>query len=236
MATSGITIYQLTRDELIIAAIGKLGVLAQGQTPTTEDMSKGALFLNTAIAELRTKGMPLWARNEYTFNLTTGVSTYRIGVGQTLNTPYPLKMIQAYSNNIASPSARIQLDIIANYNYNYLPVASSSGSPVQMTYQAFVNYGDIKVWPTPDASAAANQQITIIYQRPTEYMTGSTNTFDIPEEWYNALIYKLASLLAPDWGLSLPDRQALRSETKELIEEAVAYSSEDTSIYISPGP
>lgn len=232
MATSGVTIYQLTRDELITAAISKLGVLASGQTPSADDLAKGALFLNTLLAELRTLGMPLWQRKEYTFNMTANTSSYLIGVGQTLNTPYPLQMVQAW--RVGSGSTKVQLDISPNFNYNILPISSAAGAPVQITYQPFVNYGEIKLWPTPDATISASDTITIVYMRPLEYMTGSANTFDVPEEWYNAIIYKLAVLLAPDWGVPLQDRQDLRAEAKEHIELAVNSSIEMASIFFQP--
>ena len=71
MATSGTSSYQLTRDQILNAAIRKLGVVAEGQTLTAQNLADGQVALNSTIAELRSVGMPLWARGEYTFTPTT---------------------------------------------------------------------------------------------------------------------------------------------------------------------
>jgi hypothetical protein len=226
------TINQLTRDDIVTAAIGKLGVLAAEQTPTADDLAKGSMFLNTLLAELRAIGMPLWARTTYSFSPTANVSSYTIGVGQTLPTPYPLKLLQAYIISTAVSSSRLQMDIISDYNYNYLPVTASTGRPLQISYQPNVNYGIIKVWPTPSDSEST---ITIVYQRPYEYFNSSTDTLDFPEEWYNAIIYKLAVLLAPDWGIPLESRQMLRVEAKEMLDTVLSFGTEDASFYFQPG-
>jgi len=226
------TINQLTRDQIITAAIGQLGVLAIGQTPDTEDITKAALFLNTLLSELRALGMPLWARKEYSFSPVVGTNTYEIGVSKTLDTPYPLKMLQAYINVPSSSNVKVQMDIISDYNFNYLPSNSNNtGSPINLTYQPLVNYGKIKIWPTPDSS---NSTISIIYQRPFEYFTNGTDVLDMPEEWYNTVIYKLAVLLAPAWGIPLQARQQLRAEAKEMLDSVLSMGGEDASIYFMP--
>jgi len=227
------TIYQLTRDQLITAAVHKFGLLAKGQVLDAEDISRASVSLNTLVAYLRGKSLPLWARKEYEMSLTAGVSEYEIGVGKTLNTPYPLKMIQAYSEGITNNS-RIPIDIISDREYNLMPASGSAGQPVQLTYQPKVNSGTIKLWPTPNASAAANYTVTLIYQRPFEYFSSGTDTLDMPEEWYLPVIYKLATLLAPEWGVPLEDRRMLMAEAKEYIEMIDGFGQEEASIFFTP--
>jgi hypothetical protein len=64
MATSGTTVFELSRDSIISAALRKLGVLAQGSSPTTEDLTNGMQALNTLVSEYQTLGMPLWKRTQ----------------------------------------------------------------------------------------------------------------------------------------------------------------------------
>lgn len=231
--TSGSTTYQLTRDQLLTAAIGKLGVLAAGQSPTTEDVTKAAINLNMLVAQLRAKGIPLWARKEYTLPLSTS-ATYLIGVGQTVNTPYPLKMLDAYVENIAGNNTRIPIDIIAKSEYNILPRNSSSAQPIKLAYQPFNNYGEISLWPTPDSATASTYQVIITYQRPFEYFIASTDTMDFPEQYYLPIVYKLAVLLAPDWGIPLEDRRMLMQEAEMYLREVEEFGEEDGSLFFSP--
>lgn len=228
------TIYQLTRDQLLTSAVHKFGLLAKGQTLDAEDISRASVSLNTLIAYLRGKSLPLWARKEYEMPLTAGVAEYDIGVGKTLNTPYPLKMIQAYSEGIVANS-RIPIDIISDREYNLMPWPNNSaGQPVQLTYQPKVNSGTIKIWPTPNAQIASQYKITLIYQRPFEYFSAGTDTLDMPEEWYLPIIYKLAVLLAPEWGVPLEDRRMLMAEAKEYIDMIDGFGQEEASIFFTP--
>ena len=226
MTTSLTYSYQLTRNEIIQSALRKLGVLAEGQTPSTQNYADGSMALNTVISQLRAVGMPLWARSEYTFTPTT--NTYTIGTGMTLSTPFPVKLLQAFRTETG---AKIPLEIVAREDFNILPT-SSNGSPIKINYQPFVNYGIISLWPTPTSTNTAT--ITLVYQRPYQYFTASTETMDFPEEWYNAIIYHLAVRLAPEWGVPLPDRQMLIQEAKMYTEDAAMVGQEDGSFYLAP--
>lgn len=228
MATSGNAILQLTRNQLLEAALRKLGALAQGQTPTTEDYSNASQALNTVIAFLKTKGMQLWKRTEYTFSPTVSVSEYDIGVGKTLNTPYPVKMLQAFRTD-AGNTTKIPMEIVADYNYNHFPL-SSGGYPLQLTYQPKINYGTIKLWPVPDSSSTTSV-IHLVYTKPLEYFDASTDTMDLPEEWYLPVIYQLAVVLAPEWTIPLEDRRMLQAEAKMYTEAAESNGVEDASFF-----
>jgi hypothetical protein len=226
MATSGSYEYQLTRNQLIESALRKLGVLAEGQTPSTQNYTDGAMALNTVVAQLRAIGMPLWARSEYTFTPTT--NTYNIGTGLTLDTQFPVKLLQAFRTETG---AKIPMDLVAREDFNILP-ANSTGSPIKVNYQPYVNYGVVSLWPTPASSNTST--VTLVYQRPFQYFTASTETMDFPEEWYNAIIYNLAVRLAPEWGHPIPDRQMLMQEAKMYTEDATMTGQEDASFFIQP--
>lgn len=220
------TLLSFTRDQLITLAIKRLGVLAQGQSPSTEDLADGAAFLSTLVAELRTKGMPLWKRTTYSFTPTSQVTT--IGVGKTLDTPFPLKLLQAYTLTNTGQN-KIQMEILSDYDFNYLPISTTPGMPLKISYQPQNEYGTIKLWPLPDGAST----VSIVYQAPFDYFDSSVDTMDFPEEWYNALIMKLSVLLAPQYGIPLPIRQDLKQDAKEALEDALSFGGEDGSFYFS---
>lgn len=230
MTTSSIYSVQYTRDDLITAAHYKLGVLADGQTLSSTQLIRGTMALNQSVALLRAKGMPLWARSNYTMTPVNTVASYLIGTGQTLNTPYPLKLLQAY--RLSSDGTRIDMDIESSYNFNQLPT-NSGGIPIKVTYHPQVNLGTLRVWPTPDASASGTT-ITLVYQRPFQYFINASDTADFPEEWYLALIYKTATILAPEFGVPIGDRNMLMGEASGYIDEALSMGTEDASLFIQP--
>ena len=218
--------YQLTRNELIEAALRKLAVLAEGQTPSTQNYADADKALNLIIAQYRALGMPLWARAEYTFTPTT--SSYNIGSGQTLNTSFPVKMLQAYRTET---NTKIDMDIVPKEEFNILP-NGSSGSPIKLSYQPYVNYGTIYLWPAPTSTNTAT--ITLVYTRPLTYTTLATDVLDMPEEWQQAVVYALAVALSPEWSIPLPDRQFLKQEAKEYLDNAASVGQDVGSFFVLP--
>lgn len=230
MTTSSIYSVQYSRDDLVTAAHYKLGVITDGSTLTPSQLIRGTQAINMSISLLRAKGMPLWARSNYTFTPVSGTASYLIGTGQTLNTPYPLKLLQAY--RLSSDGTRIDMDIEASYNFNQLPT-NSGGIPIKVTYHPQVNVGTLRVWPTPD-STITGTTITLVYQRPFQYFVNASDTADFPEEWYLPLVYKTAVILAPEFGIPLGDRNMLMGEANSYVEEALSMGTEDASLFIQP--
>lgn len=228
MATSGTYTFQMTRDQILTASLRKLGVIAEGQTPSSTNLTDGQYALNGAIAQLRSIGMPLWAKTEYTFTPTTNV--YTIGDGMSLDTEFPVRLIQAYRT---STNTKIPMELVAREDFNILP-ASTSSPPLKLNYQPFINYGRIALWPTPDSTNT--DTVTIVYQRSFQYFTSASETADLPEEWQLPLIYTTAVLLAPEWGVPLPDRQVLKAEAKEYTDMAKEVGQEDASFFLQPEP
>jgi hypothetical protein len=95
MTTSGSTIIEMNTSTIIAAALRKLGALALGQTPASAETTNGTEALNNLVAEFQTLGMPLWSQKTYSPTLVAGQSLYLICVGQAVNTPFPLKILQA---------------------------------------------------------------------------------------------------------------------------------------------
>ena len=228
MTTSSVYTFQMTRDQILTAALRKLGVIAEGQTPSSTNLTDGQFAINGAIAQLRSIGMPLWTRVEYTFTPTTSV--YAIGTGMTLDTQFPVKLYQAYRTE---NSTKIPMELISREDFNILP-ANSTGSPIKINYQPFVNYGSLALWPTPSSTNTAT--VTLVYQKSFQYFTSASETADFPEEWQIPLIYTTAVLLAPEWGIPIPDRQALRAELKEYMDMAKEIGQEDASFFLQPEP
>lgn len=230
MATSGTTTWEMNRNSVISSALRKLSVLPSGGSASTSQISDASDALNAMIKGFHADGMPLWAIKEYTFTTTASTSNYTIGSGQTLDTPMPLKVIQGYRIE-QSGATNIPLQVYNHYDYNLLPQNATSGEPVNLFYQPFSTYGTIKLWPTP---IDATTTITIVYQRPFEDMNTSTDTFDFPAYWTEALIYGLAWRLAPEYGIPLQDRQDMKKDAEYFHQLAMSFGTEEGSMFFMP--
>lgn len=230
MATSGSTDFSVSRDDIIKRALRIIGVLAQGETPTTNQTTEAAVALNGLVKAWEADGMPLWAIKSFNVPLTTGVSTYQIGLGKTVNTPKPLKVIQAFNHNVSS-NVDVPIRIITRQEYNILGNKTSTGNPIQVYYEPLNEYGILHVFPVPSTVEQTANTIVIHYQRPFEDFDAANDTPDFPQEWYDAITYGLATRLAPEYGLDSTSRKTLWQEMSVIKQEALNFGLEEGSLY-----
>lgn len=231
MAVSGSYDWVLNRDQVITGALRKLGVLASGASATSAQISDGSAALNAIVKAMAVEGMPLWAITSVTFTVTSGTSSYTIGVGSTVNAVAPIRVLQAFYT--ISGEAQTPLNVINRYDFNKHPVNGTEieGKPVNLYYQPLRQTGTISLWPVPDDSTTT---VTMHYTRPFQDMDGATDDFDFPAYWIQALVYLLAWALAPEYGLPKAERDALRDEAIFWKNEALSIGTEEGSLYFQP--
>ena len=230
MTTSNSTNFSISRDDIINRALRLIGVVAQGESASTVQITEANIALNSLIKAYMADGMPLWAIKQYSVPLTASTATYNIGVGQTINTPKPLKVFQAYNRNTIS-NVDIPMRILSRQEYNILGNKTSAGNPIQIFYEPLNDYGVLHVFPVPTSTEQANNTITIVYQRPFEDFDASTDTPDFTQEWYDAITYGLASRLAGEYQISTEVRRTLMQEAAMIKQEALNFGLEEASLF-----
>jgi hypothetical protein len=227
MSTSGTTNWSLNRDQVITAALRKLAVLPSGGVANGTQINDAQDSLNALVKTLQADGMPLWKLSSQTFNTVAGTNTYAVGPSQTINCPKPLRILQA--EIVPVNGTNFPMNVYTRFDFNELPTATQ-GMPVDFYYQPGRTTGTFKVWPTPDNAYS----ITFSFHSPFEDMTGSTNDFDFPSEWMTPLIYMLAWMLAPEYGIPPNDRTLLSKEADYWHQYVLGMGGEEGSIYLQP--
>lgn len=232
MSTSGVTTFSMQNDQVVNAALRKLAVLGDGQSPSTTQLSNGTQALNAMIKGFIVKGMPLWDVKEYLLTMTA-TRTYTFGIGQTVNIPAPLKVLQVIIlDNTASSSRPVEQR--THYDYNLLSNTAATSPPTAYWYEPLNQTGILHIWPTPDTYTIGNTQLKIVYEAPFQDMVNSTDTLDFPQWWHDAIIFGLADRLAPEYGIPPDVRDFLKKEALYYLEEALSYGTEEGSIKIQP--
>lgn len=224
MTTSGSTDFSLSRDDIIKRALRLVGVLAQGELPTTEQVDEASVALNGLVKAWQADGMPLWSLKERTVTLVSGQSIY------TLSTPKPLKVIQAWNHNTTS-NVDIPMRIITKQEYNILGNKTSTGNPIQVYYDPRRDTGELYVFPVPSTTEQTLNVIKLVYQAPFEDFDASTDTPDFPQEWYDAVTYGLAVRLAGEYQISTEVRKMLMAEANQIKQEALSFGTEEGSLF-----
>ena len=225
MATSGNTAWELTRDQIIERALRILGVLAQGASANSDQLSTGASALNGIVSRFNAIGMPLWKRTEAIITLVNATQSYSIAAA--------LKLPEVYIRVINS-SVTWKLEWKSQYDFLQLPY-TTTGTPVAYSFTpTLAEGGTLRVWPIPDATAATNYDLRVIYQKEFDVFTAGSETLDLPAYWTDAVVFELAAVLAHEYSLPINDRQLLMGRAKDMLEQAKGYSDEDGSIYLQP--
>jgi len=231
--TSGTTTFSITRDDIIKGALRKIGVVAQGEVPTPDQVSEAAFALNLMVKAWEADGMPLWALRTTPVPLVAGQTTYTIGndLSCDIVTDKPLKVIQAWNRDPVS-NVDIPMRIITKQEYAILGNKTTSSKPIQIYYEPQLDQGSLSLFPTPGTIDASGSVIYITYQRPFEDFNISTDVPDFPQEWYDAVVYGLASRLAPEYGLPIDQRRVLLQEALDIKLIAMSFGTEEGSLYL----
>lgn len=224
MSTSGTTSYSTTRDDIIKRALRLVGALAQGETPTPDQVTEAASALNGLVKAWAADGMPLWAITEMTLTLVAGQAVY------TVTNPKPLKVLQAWNHNVTS-NVDIPMRIITQAEYNVLGNKTSAGNPIQVYYSPNRDNGDFHLFPVPTTVEQAANTLHYICQIPFQDFNASTDAPDFPQEWFDAVTYGLATRLAPEYGLPIPDRKTLWQEMTIIKQDALNFGLEEGSLF-----
>ncbi len=221
MATSGSYDFAMNRDDIIKRALRLAGALAQGETPTTDQVTEAATALNSLVKAWQTDGLQLWALKEKTITLVAGQIEYP------LTTPKALRVIGGYNRN-ATSNVDVPMRGITRDEYNRLGNKTTS---IQYYHEVQRDQSVVHLFPVPTSTEVGVNSVIITYHSPFEDFDASTDAPDFPQEWYDAVTYGLATRLAPEYGMPLTERKALWNEMTLIKKDAMDGGLEEGSLY-----
>ena len=115
-----------------------------------------------------------------------------------------------------------------------MPNKTTTGVPINFHYDPTLNNGSFYLWMAPGATEAANYTISIVANLPIADVDNSTDDFDFPSEWIEAVSYGLAYRMAPTTGLSHNERVLLKKDFDTALELALGWDNEFLSIRFAP--
>ena len=303
MAVSGTNTFTVTRDDIIKASLRTIGVLALGETPTTEDYTNCSQALNIMIKSWAKKGWPLWTQETIAIPMVAGVKQYPIGptagyvysVTSTGGTGYTAgtwtatnhttgtaasgtytvtaggapdmftilvpgtaytsapttftlsgagtgatitativgvtmaKPVRAFTGYIRNPNNYdITMMQISKLEYNQLGNKFNQSTPNQFFYDNQYTNGQLYLFNVPDDS---DWTVYLDTHRMFYDMTGSTDNFDFPQEWFQALKWGLAAEIAAEYGIPLDQIPYYEQKSIAYVEDASNFSIEEASVY-----
>jgi hypothetical protein len=197
-------------NDIIRPALKLLGVITQGETPSTSEGTDALAALNAMIDNWSTDRLNVFFIQNFTGSVSNGTNSYNIATGQTWNTPRPVRIEAA---NIILSNLTHPLEIISPADWAAIKEKGASASvPLKLYYDQAVPTGKVYLWPTPNASSTIDLWL---YSALSQF-ADLTTSVDIAPGYLRAMIYNLAVEVASQFG------SVVRPEVAQIAAEAKA--------------
>jgi hypothetical protein len=129
----------------------------------------------------------------------------------------PLKIAEAFVRSVDNNDRPVR--IIGQKEYLELSNKTSDGAVVAIHYDPQLTTGQLYVWPQ---SSVVTDTLELVVHRPIEDMDASTNDFDVPAEWLEAIVWNLALRLLPDYAVPEGTKKEIKEMAPFFLEEAMS--------------
>lgn len=207
-----------TNREICTDALRKIGVVALDETATAEEIETARTALDRLLKSWQNRDIEIWTKASQTVTLTTSAS-------YTLDPVRPLSIdnVNLKRSGIETPMCRMTRD-----EYDTLPDKTSTGLPTQFYYDRQRESALLYIWPV--LSSASGETLEITYTREIEDVV-LTEAADVPGEWYDAVVYGLASRLIDDFGIGEPKASRIMQRAAFLEDEALGFDREESVFF-----
>lgn len=184
----------MTVQELINSSLRLIGVLAAGETPSTDESNDALAALNAMIEAWDTQHVAVYTIRDETFPLIAAQQSYTIGSGGNFDTDRPVKIEAA---NIITSGLTIPVKIINSIQWAAITEKGLSGTlPLQLYNDNAYPLATLKLWPKPSGTPSLQ---LFMWQK----IAGTLALLDniaLPPGYLKAVRYNLALDLAPEFG------------------------------------
>jgi hypothetical protein len=169
------------------------------------------------------------ANTLYWFDMDPVQSCQYFAVRNTANTTMDIGTFYTTGNPWEIPMSRQ-----SQYDYLSLPQKTYQGRPIQIWFDRQREVPVIHVWPTPD-SGNAQKQMVVSRKRQIMDVGTLTQTLDVPQRWYNAIISCLAFNLSQECPVVKPEViPMLQARMQQELQLAQAEERDDSPIRMTP--
>lgn len=197
----------------------------------------GTLY-RTTIASVNT------GTNVITLTAAPGSTSDTISSGNrvftyTTKVARPLKLSSGFrrqyaQGDVTNTFTDVPIKKIAMYDYSRKPNKYQQSTPLEFFYQRSITSGKCYVYPASDQTN--NTVLGFVYDAAIQDLDSSSDNPDFPQEWLMPLAYNLAVHMAPSYGFTTEDLDALKSQADEMRELVLGYQADDEAFQNYPDP
>lgn len=143
----------------------------------------------------------------------------------------PLQILQATVKDTSGNE--IPMQYLSMQEYYDLPNKASTGTSINYYYDPQLTDGKLYVWPTMSADG---YELVMQVVKQFDDMDAANNDFEIPQEWFLALVYNLALLLADSYDVPQGKYYRIRNGAEKFLRDVEMFDEENVSIFFRPAP
>lgn len=141
----------------------------------------------------------------------------------------PLRILDGFIRQTAGND--IPIRILSKEEYNRFGVKTSTGTPIQVMYDPQENTGYLYTYPT---ALETNQLLFVEASFPILDILLSGDSYDMPNEWGNALKFNLALIMAPEYEISDSKFKQIQYLAKASFTAVNGWDVENASVFFQP--
>jgi hypothetical protein len=216
-----------TYRETTLSAAAVLGATTLSLTSTAGLTAADYIGIKLDDGTIHWTTIVVAATTSITTGLASAAASGNAVYSYTTKSNRPQKVVYAYRRDGSGHDTPV--DLIGDIAYRGLSKKGAAGPVNQAFYQPTLTNGTLFVWP---ANSGGPDKLILICQPLVDDFDSSSNNPEFPIEWANAIVWNLASELAPEYGMPLKERMLLRSEAATKLNALLDYDVENASVII----
>lgn len=194
--------------DFITSALKASGVIAEGETPTSEAAADGLVRLNDMIDGWGTQRLTVYAILRTVKALTSGTASYTLGTGGDINIARPtwIDHAGAIADSAAAVPFEEPLQLFTDQAWAQIPDKTLAGQPAGIYYDHTftAGLGRVSLYPVPNTSTS--QLVLYTPQAITEFADLST-AYTFPPGYKKAIRRNLTIELSEEFGREITPAQ-----------------------------
>lgn len=187
-----------TARDFIRSVLRLIQAVRKNESVAADEAVDALAALNELLGSWSNDSLKILNREREFFNITSG-SSYTIGLGASLNTVRPIKIIDAFVRigDIDFPLTEIDDTEYSNIGFKGI----ESNIPQFFNYDNAYPTGTIRIFP----KLTGNAELHIISEKPLSEVANLNSTLDLAPGVKRALKYNLAIDIAPEYNRPISD-------------------------------
>lgn len=183
-----------TALEIIESAMGKINMLAAGETVSAEDADMCLSRLNSLVDSWGIENLMAYTSTETVFTLPANTTSRTIGAAQQINVARPVRIELGSFVRISDND--YPLDAVGEVDYNGIALKSTqSGWPSKCHFDGGSPTGNVYFWPP----ASQSVEVHLVTLAPLALFADTATDYTMPTGYKRALEFNLATEIAPDF-------------------------------------